>query len=58
MITPRDLYPYWLLLLAVRSFLVKYDTFLDTRTDEANKACNTAVERLRDAVYNFDNDLI
>lgn len=47
-----------LLLIAVRAFLAKYNKFLETRTDEANKSCNTAVEQLRDLVTAIDNGYI
>ena len=35
---------------AVIRFLHCHDKFLDERTIEANKACNSAVERLRNLV--------
>lgn len=38
---------------AVKSFLQCHDKFLDERTIEANKACNNAVERLRNLVAEY-----
>lgn len=37
---------------AVINFLSRYNKFLDERTIEANRDCNTAIERLREVVDN------
>lgn len=55
---PREIFPTWLLVLAVKAFLVHYDDFLNTRTDEANRRCNTAVERLRSLIRAIENDFL
>ena len=46
---------YKLLFAAVAGFLYRYDIFTETRTIEANIACNNALERLRDIIYMDDS---
>ena len=41
----------------IRRFLLRYDRFVNERTDEANKRCNDAIEQLRILVNEVDNDL-
>lgn len=43
------------LFYAVCEYLRRYDDFLKTGSVEANKACNNAIERLRDVIAERDS---
>lgn len=53
---PKWKYDY--ILWRIRRFLFHYDRFLDERSIKSNMHCNDSVERLRDVLYDYDNDLI